>query len=145
MRVIATTFAAGLLAGALLIGPLGAAAAGPYVYGCTPAAAFTGGTQPFFGTIYNGNATTANITFKLLAFDGTNVSAALGLSPGQTFTVPPTTTKWVTWNSADNKNPVNNNGNATTVRIVSDIPVGVNVHTDVSGGKNFSPCTYFHP
>lgn len=142
MRVVATVLGALVLVGALLIGPLGAVAAGPYVYGCSPTAHFTG-TEVFSATLYNGNATTANVTMKLLAFDGTNRSSLL--SSGSTFTVGATTTKWVNWVTVDSANPQTTNTQPVTARIVSDVPLGIAVFTNVSGHNDYSPCTYFHP
>ena len=70
-RLILGAASIAALVAALAVGPFGAAAAAPYVYGCTPAM-YTGGTTNHEAllSIYNGSASTANLIHKILNADG---------------------------------------------------------------------------
>jgi hypothetical protein len=124
--------AAGVTAAGLLIavvaGPLSTSAAAPFVYGCAPATEV--GSTLSRVTLYNGSATTANVTMKLLAFDGTNRSALM--SPlGSSFTIAATNSRWVTWNTAAATDPAVDDSKPSSVRVVSDqsIAVGLNLRS----------------
>ena len=70
--IIGAATVAALLA-ATVVGPFGAAATAPYVYGCTPATIFNMDRNSLYWvsmTIYNGTASSAHLTHKILAGDG---------------------------------------------------------------------------
>jgi hypothetical protein len=120
--MVATSLVA--LVAALVVGPFGAAAAPPYVYGCTPATFwFTTSDYYVSLSIYNGTSTTANLTRKILAANGAILNSTMVDAPALTTTVAPTKTAVSTWfTKAGNPAEL-----ATTVpaslRIVSDVPV----------------------
>jgi hypothetical protein len=144
MRVVATVLGALVLVGALLIGPLGAVAAAPFVYGCTPGSILYGAALTYTSSLYNGSSATANVTMKLLAYNGTNVSALMNPS-AQTFTITPTNTRWVTWTVPMNLDPSSNAAAPSTVRVVSDQPLALSMVFDYSASKVIVQCTYLHP
>jgi hypothetical protein len=133
-RLIILMAATTALAIALIVGPLGAAAAGPYVSGCGSLQIHwfgaTGG-GPNHETvqldIYNGSASSATLTHKILAGDGTILNA------GQTPPVPLTTTLAATkseqfaWDGAAGNVNTSNNNIPASIRVVSDVPVAVGV------------------
>jgi hypothetical protein len=122
----------------LVLGTLQATAAAPYVYACSQVSFYIGGPTTTNVTIYNGTATTANITFKALAFDGTNLNAALSITT--TFTVAPTKTHWTVWTNPSTHNPVTENVMPSTVRVVSDQPVEVFANPMNGSEDNVYPC-----
>jgi hypothetical protein len=144
-RLIGTAVTATALAVALLVGPLGASATAPFVYGCTPAARqIAGGSLTSTVTLYNGSAATANITMKLLAFDGTNVSTLM-LPTVSVFSVPATTTKIVVWANPATVDPAVDNTIPSTVRVVSDQAIAVGIMLELATGPRAFPCMYLHP
>jgi hypothetical protein len=144
MRVVATLLGALVLIGALFLGPLGAAGAAPYVYGCTPGSILYGAPLTYTASLYNGSATTANVTMKLLAYNGANVSALMTPS-AQTFTITATNTRWVTWTVPMSQDPSSNAAAPSTVRVVSDQPLALSMVFDYSSTKVIVQCTYLHP
>jgi hypothetical protein len=136
---------AAALLGALLVGPLGASATAPFVYGCTPAARVTaGGNIGSTVTLYNGSAATANITMKPLAFDGTNLSALMHPA-GSVFSILPTTTRVVETDSPMTVDPAVDNTIPSTVRVVSDQSIAVGIMVETPAGPLAYPCMYLHP
>jgi hypothetical protein len=127
---------------AAMVGPFGAAAAGPYVYSCDPGSPSGGGNNNAV-YLYNGQATTANVTFRVLTANGTNITAGLGLP--STFTVAPTNTKVMVYvpppglNSSFTWDPQNVSTTVATLRIVSDVALGVGVNL-FNGGDHNQPC-----
>jgi hypothetical protein len=141
MRRIIAAFGAGAISVALLLGTLQASAAAPYVYACSQvaiAANVLGNARATRVTIYNGTATSANITMKALALDGTILNSALGITTS--FSVPPTTTRWTTWQDGGTHDPGTDNANPSTVRIVSDQPVETFTNATIGTENNIFPC-----
>jgi hypothetical protein len=135
--------AGGALVAMILSNVLGASAAGPYVYGCT---ALTWDVQNAASnasvTIYNGGSTTANLTHKLLAGDGTQLGAAFMVP--STSSLLPTKTVDFHWVNPTGDPNITNNTIPTTVRIVSDVPVAVGVQINGNVGVSV-PCTLLSP
>ncbi len=130
------------LAVAAMVGPFGAAAAAPYVYSCTPGTPIAGGTQtPLY--LYNGQASTATVTIRALTPDGTNITAGVGLP--NPVTVNPTTTKVLVYTpppgnmSSFTFNPINSGTVVGSIRLVSDVALGVGVNLS-SGGDHPMNC-----
>ena len=138
---LAATLAA--LSVAIFVGPMGTAAAGPYVFGCTPLS-YTGfGGSPMAQlNIYNGSAATATLIHKILAGDGTIMNGTL-IVP-QTSSLAPTKTANFNW--TDNLGTVNpsNSTVEASVRVVSDVPVAVSVSLNGTVGITV-PCTDLRP
>jgi hypothetical protein len=138
--VLAATMAA--FAVALVIGPLGTAAAGPYVFGCGPlsphASSGTGNGQI---DIYNGSAATANLTHKILAGDGTQLQVAL-IGSGTSTLAPTKTEQFFFSNPLGEISPTNSTIPAI-VRVVSDVPVGVYIMLNT--GATVLNCTDLRP
>jgi hypothetical protein len=143
MRRIIGAGAVLALAGALMLGTFQATAAAPYVYACSQVSDYMPTPENTNVTIYNGTATTANITFKALAFDGINLNSSLSLQT--TFTVAPTRTRWTGWFYAANHDASGDDTVPSTVRIVSDQPVEVFVNPTYSTGANIYPCLQQQP
>jgi hypothetical protein len=139
MRRILAAGGALALGVAMVFGSFRATAAAPYVYACSQVSFFVGAITTTEVTIYNGTATTANITFKALAYDGTNLNTALN-SFSTNFTVGPTNTRWITWLNNANHNPVSDNALPSTVRVVSDQPVEVFANPKDGSEDNIYPC-----
>jgi hypothetical protein len=140
--VIASTLAA--LAAALTVGPLGVASAAPYVYGCTPATIYNDGVSyvPVL-TIYNGSASTANLTHKILA--GTGLILNQETFP-VTSTLPATHTKENSYSVAGNTGPDELNATTpATIRVVSNVPVAVTLVHDITGGQVAISCPVMQP
>jgi hypothetical protein len=110
---------------AMAVGPFGAAAAAPYVYGCTPATFFGAGSA--YNTslsIYNGSATTASLTIKVLAGNGTRLSVlGFGYEPPLTSTLAATHTASYLWSTPGGIGVESTNDIPASVRIVSSEPV----------------------
>jgi hypothetical protein len=131
--------AAGALAfaGAMAVGPFGVAAAAPYVYGCTPASVYDGNDVYVSLSIYNGSASTANLTHKVLAGNGTILNADFPLTPPAppstampvTSTLPPTRT--ATFTIASNRGggavSIENGTIPDSIRVVSNVPVSASM------------------
>ena len=113
------------LVGALAVGPFGAAAAPPYVYGCTPAGYFSDQAPAYVVelAIYNGSASTANLTHKVLAGNGTILNSAYSIP--LTSILPPTHTSGIVEYAVHGTvKPTEPNGTLPySVRIVSDVPI----------------------
>ena len=94
--VMAATVAA--LVVAVVIGPMGTAAAGPYVFGCTPLnwQGFAGNPRAAL-TIYNGSAATANLTHKVLSGNGRRGMASLSRNSSQSSADPASRTSPARW------------------------------------------------
>ena len=120
-RSILVATSAIALAGAMAIGPFGAAAAAPYVYGCTPANFRTTEIAGVSLSIYNGSASTANLTHKVLAGNGTQLNTALTVPIVSM--LPPTHTKDLFWYGQGRTPDEGDNAIASSVRIVSNVPV----------------------
>jgi hypothetical protein len=144
--LVASTLA-GLVA-ALAVGPFGAAAAAPYVYGCTPANydnGYAGYTVVL--TIYNGSATTANLTHKILASNGTILNDNY---PGLAVTsaLPATTTVFFTFPTTGGPSAINDGTIPASVRIVSNVPVAPKLSFDLTNtGHDWkeTDCTPLQP
>jgi hypothetical protein len=138
-RRITLAAAGGALVALILSNVLGASAAGPYVYGCTPLTYdVPTANQNASINIYNGGATTANLTHKVLSGDGTQLQASLSIP--STSTLAPTKTvdfHFLTGGGAPN---IDNNLIPVTVRVVSDVPVAVGVN--VGGGTGTDVTCY---
>ena len=121
---------AGALVGALAVGPFGAVAAAPYVYGCTPAAYYYGSAYSGDVVIYNGSATTSNVTMKVLTGDGTiRLSSPL--------VIPATKTNFFRINIPPNSAPhIEDSTFPATVRLVSNVPVAATYTHEISAGVN---------
>jgi hypothetical protein len=117
------------LAGAMAIGPFGAAAAAPYVYGCTPATVTRFSTQYLEQlNIYNGSAGTANLTTKILDAIGTILNSAVSMP--LTSTLPPTQTFTYGWGALGGN--VGTPGVPASIRIVSNVPVSATLSHDMT-------------
>ena len=131
-RLITLAASAASLLAAIALGPLGAAASPPYVYGCTPATYYANNTGYLvFLSIYNGSAATANLTHKVLAGDGTNLNAFFAVT--QTSTLPPTHTSIRFWTAPGSYPLETNNSVPASVRIVSDVPVAATLNHNTPG------------
>jgi hypothetical protein len=142
-RSIAVAAAGFALVIAMLVGPLGAAAAAPYVYGCTPLSypQSPGAPQEFHTlSIYNGSASVAHLIVKILAGNGTNVSANLiGANPS--YTADPTKTLTLGFATDAGMPSMVDATVPSSLRIVSDVPVSA---TDVVQLGDYHP-TYCSP
>lgn len=139
------------LAAALAVGPFGAAAAGPYVYGCTPAAYYNTGTSYIVGLmIYNGSASTANVTHKILAGTGQVLNDPGNVSGTGFFTIAALSTLPATHTSSRRfmtRFGRPNEGDATvaaSVRIVSNVPVSATLTHELAPDI-LVPCTPQQP
>lgn len=136
---------------ALAVGPFGAAATGPYVLGCTPVSFFNSGTATTYQvslSIYNGSASTANVTTKVLAGDGTirngSLSGTIIYLPPVTSTIPATKTAAFRWSGATGVPAMDNPNVEASVRIVSNVPVSATLSHDTGvTGADWHPnvCT----
>jgi hypothetical protein len=137
------------LAGAIAVGPFGASAAAPYVYGCTPAA--IAGPNVFFTevlNVYNGSSTTANLTHKILAGDGTILNAATGINMlPVTSTLAATRTDGFSWGTKQGYPTSGDSTIAATVRVVSNVPLAVTLAHDLAGTEDWRiiPCLPIQP
>jgi hypothetical protein len=141
-RNVASAVAGALLAAVLMSG-FQAAAAAPYVYGCTPAdypLGYASGTGRV--KIYNGSGAAANITMKFLAFDGTNLNVPMGITTN--FTVGATTTKYMDYTTPAGA-PETGNTAPSTVRIVSDQSIEASADVPYSPANIVVQCAYLHP
>jgi hypothetical protein len=131
-RLIVGITSAAALVTALVVGPFGAAAAAPYVYGCTPASYFVTDAYWTQLSVYNGSAATANSLVKELAGNGALLNIdATPLSPTQTkdqyFLVLP------------NASPsVENATVPASIRIVSNVPLAATL-SHLSAVRGSSP------
>lgn len=126
-RSILIALSATAMAGAMAVGPFGVAGAAPYVYGCTPAILSYGVLQPSnLGklSIYNGSASAANLTIKVLAGNGSILSTTIGFEEVPvTSTLPATHTAVYVYTTSGGI-PAESNGTvAASIRIVSNVPV----------------------
>ena len=126
----------------------------PYVWACTPANYYSGGNTPGTVMVYNGSASLANVSVKLLNRNGTNLAGTQvpGAPPGPVYpgqtgttTVPleADRTMVVSWTTAQG-NPATDTTVPTTVRVSSDQPIVVGSNIEFSG---FHPtvCGFMHP
>jgi hypothetical protein len=111
-------------AGAIVAGPLGAEAAPPYVYGCTPGLALvnTTATEVNGYSIYNGSASSASLTIKLLDANGMILNAVNNRNVPITSTLPATHTTRFDWIDQGGV-PGIDAGRLAAVRIVASVPV----------------------
>jgi hypothetical protein len=128
---------------ALFVGPLGTTAATPFVYGCAPAASNVASPTVSKVTLYNGSAAIANITMKLLASDGTNLSGLMSPA-GSTFAIAATNSRWVDWSNPA-VDPAFDNTIPSTARVVSDQSIAVGIDIDAGSNETIFPCSYLHP
>ena len=150
-RSILMAVSATALAGAMAVGPFGAAAAAPYVYGCTPVTFFETGTETIARlTIYNGSASTATLILKILAGNGSilNPAGLWALVP-LSYPLPPTHSAVFRWHSDPaGGEPDESNGTvATSVRIVSNVPVAATLQlqaVQLQGGIGFPAVNAWH-
>jgi hypothetical protein len=140
-RWILTAASAAALAAAMAVGPFGAAAAAPYVYGCTPAT--MRGPMVNYDlslTIYNGSATTANLTHKILAGNGAILNAGSGLNVlPTTSTLPATHTAAFEWSTPQGEPSATGGTLAGSVRIVSNVPVAATLNHDPTETEDWKP------
>jgi hypothetical protein len=132
--VIAVTFAA-----AMAVGPLGAGAAPPYVYGCTPAQEFNSATLYSVSlSIYNGSSSTANLTHKILAGNGTILNSifAGALALPVTSTLGPTDTAVFAWGTVAGFASKTDGTVPASIRIVSNAPISATYSHDVATGNS---------
>jgi hypothetical protein len=150
MRRSILVAASGLaLVAAMAIGPFGAAAAAPYVYGCTPATLFLSGNVPHILSlsIYDGSATSASLTIKVLSGDGHILNGdAAPLLPPLAHALPATHTFEWAWNTFG----VSGETNATiasSIRIVSNVPVSATLSHDIFHDSHWTPvvCSSLQP
>jgi hypothetical protein len=127
----------------LLMNTFQTAAAAPYTYGCSPVSAFVGSTEGSSAIIYNGSAATANLIVKALAFNGTNLNSALGITTN--VALGATQTKWISWTNPSTVDPAVNATIPSTLRIVSDQPIEAEVDVTIGTGLQPVPCLYLHP
>jgi hypothetical protein len=124
------------LAAAALIVPFGATAAAPYVYGCTPATIYNTDSSTYIVsmTIYNGTASSAHLTHKILEGNG----SILNQFAGGAYVLPltsvltPTSTAIFAWGTFGGR-PGIDAARAASVRIVSDVPIVASLSHDASG------------
>jgi hypothetical protein len=141
-RRISMAAAGGALVAMILGNVIGASAAGPYVYGCaTLNLPGMGGTETAVMTIYNGSATTANLTRKILSGNGTQLQAALGVA--STATLGATKTSTTSWSVAHDTPSESSATVQNSVRIVSDVPVTVSI--DIGGSNKQLNCMQLVP
>jgi hypothetical protein len=150
-RRITLAAAGGALVALILSNVMGASAAGPYVYGCTSLNIVgLGGTERTTLSIYNGSATTANLTHKVLSGNGTNLNAGLqqdsvaapaALPNMSTLGATKTASFW--WDDAHANPSVASSTVQSSVRVVSDVPVAVSLHVGTQG--SLAPCTQLIP
>jgi hypothetical protein len=140
-RRITLAAAGGALAALILSNVLGAAAAGPYVYGCgTLNWPNTGGTEKAVLTIYNGSAVTANLTHKILSGNGTQLQASVTpVAVPSTSTLSATKTATFSWDDVHGEPSVSSSTVQNSVRVVSDTPVLVSLH--IGGGSTGTEVT----
>jgi hypothetical protein len=144
--LVASTIAS--LAAAVAAGPLGAASAAPYVYGCTPASIW-GATADYEVdfSIYNGSSAPAHLTHKILASDGTILNSGTSLSYYNnlplTEVLAATHTSRFEWGTYTD----NAHTHAASVRLVSDVPVSAMLQQNVStvAQAQLVPCTPQQP
>ena len=112
------------LASAMVVGPFGAIAGAPYVYGCTPASNSETSDVYFANlSIYNGSASAANLTIKILAGNGSILNPVLGPVPIPVMqTLPPTHTT-VHWFFTAGFGDETDGTVPASIRIVSNVPV----------------------
>jgi hypothetical protein len=126
------------LAGALAVGPLGTAAAAPFVYGCTPA---TLPTVPDVYqrslSIYNGSTSTASLTHKILAGNGTILNSISSFPT--TSSVLPTRTEVFTYTVVGGIPDSDNGTIGASVRIVSNVPVAATFSHDTKSVEDWKP------
>jgi hypothetical protein len=134
--------ASGALIAIVLSNVLGASAAAPYVYGCTtPNLPGFGGSENVVMTIYNGSATTANLTTKILSGNGTQLQAGLGVA--STSTLGATKTKTVAWVVAHSDPSETSSTAQNAVRVVSDVPISLGI--DIGGSNKQLACMQLIP
>jgi hypothetical protein len=109
------------LAAAMAAGPFGAAAAAPYVYGCTPVTLVGVTSETVELNIYNGSASTATVVRKVLAGNGTNL--LIFSSPTS---IPATHTSTIDLGTGGSQSEGSSTV-ASAVRIVSDVPVAASI------------------
>jgi hypothetical protein len=153
-RTIALSAAAAAFAIALLVGPLGAAAAGPYVYGCEPiqfhyfgAAGGGVGHETIQLTIYNGAASAATLTHKILAGNGTILNNTANVTPAiaLTTTLAATTSEeFAATVPVANVLPTQNDIPAA-IRVVSNVPVAVGAVVTASSVVHVIECSDLRP
>jgi hypothetical protein len=146
IQVGASTLA---FATAIAIGPFGTAAAAPNVYGCTPATLFQQGnaSHTVSLSIYNGSASAATLTIKVLSGDGhiMNGPDVLALPP-LSHALPPTHTfEWAFTTfgvSGESSATV-----ASSIRIVSNVPEAVTLSHDMFNDQHWTPmpCASLQP
>jgi hypothetical protein len=132
-----------------------AKAAGPYYYGCTPAAVplnYSAGGYKTYLFVYNPNATTVTVFRKLLNNAGTNVSGASnpagGNFPGEsgsnTITVAPGTTAGIEWQNGGG-DPINDAATVAAVKIRADLPVSTGMGVILGNNPYSLPCDIVFP
>jgi hypothetical protein len=140
------TFVTGFVLGALAFGSLTTSAAGPYVFGCGPMNFFnegSGGTTTGDISIYNGSATTANLTVKILAGDGTQLGATVTPAVPTTSALGATKTATIGF-TFPTGTPSSSNGTVpNSVRIVSDVLVAPTLALNT--GSTIFECTRIAP
>jgi hypothetical protein len=134
------------LSGAMVIGPFAAATGAPYVYGCTPVGLTVSDADTDVSlSIYNGSASAASLTHKILTANGTIMNNAPGYyTMPTTSTLPPTQTATFVFTVV----PGNPSGFtvATALRIVSNVPVSATLSHDISGSAwKIVPCAALQP
>jgi hypothetical protein len=137
-RSLLAAMSAICLAGALAVGPFGAAAAAPYVYGCTPALLFVPSSSYEVDLwLYNGSASTASLTIKVLARSGAILNSTLSpVPPPVTSTLVATNTAIYGWNAPVAVFPTSPTDSTlpASVRIVSSVPISATLNH----GTNFT-------
>jgi hypothetical protein len=138
-----------------LTGPAGASAGGPpYVWACTPANYFSGGSTNATVFVFNGSASAANVAIHILNKDGSNlaghvVPGAAPIVPGDPAPTFPGQIGSATVSLAAGGtmvfgyqtavgNPASGGDIPATVRIVSDQPIVAGANVEFSG---FHPMT----
>ena len=121
----------------------------PFVWACTPANYHSGSNTNAAVFVFNGSETTANVAVQILNKDGVNLAGVnVPIAPGgpppvtypgqtgtDTVAVGPGATLFVKWLMAFG-DPSLGGDLASTVKIVSDQPIGVGANIEFSG---------FHP
>ena len=122
-RLMVVAASAGALVAALAVGPFGATAAAPYLYGCTSMTLpNAGGTISWTVNIYNGSATTSILIIKFLDASGRIFPGPFNQSLPATQTFILTVTQ-----------PSGNPGAVsipTSLRVVSNVPVSIAVNAN---------------
>ena len=135
---------------AALLGPLGATAAAPWVYVCTPLQATGGQYEGVY--IYNAQTATASVAIRILSADKTVLNSTLTVAsdtpaiPTVNFSIPAGNTKIFAWQepaiaTGFGWESAHASTTPVTIRISSDQSLGVGLQTWQSTNLG-QPCNF---